>query len=181
MTDIPESAKPPYLIADPCERKAAKKLERANAAKVLRIFARLVVQMGFQRKSTFFFREAGELIQFLHIHKYSFGPYFRIHVCIRILNDPNLVRVLSGTDDQQLTSRKNDFEYGGDVSSIEMCAVTMARFVEDFAEPWFASWTSEALLSDASFLRPIVRASLAKHIAGSPDEESIRVSRALFA
>jgi hypothetical protein len=79
-----------------------------------------------------------------------------------------------------LANHKVDFEYGPALESIHACAEVMARFVADFAEPWFASWPSEALLSDTSFLRPNVRASLAAHIAGMPDEENIRISRALF-
>jgi hypothetical protein len=118
------------------------------------------------------------VIQFLHIHKYTFGPYFRMHICIRVLNDPTATCTLSGTEERQLA--KVDFEYGTDVAAIQACAEVMARFVADFAEPWFASWSNEALLSDTSFLWPIPRESLAAHIAGRPDEDNIRASRALF-
>ena len=180
MTSVSSQMVTTYLISDPDERKAAKKLERANAAKVLRLFAKLVTNMGFNRRSTFFFREAGELIQFLHLHKYTFGPYFRMHVCVRVLNDPTSVCVLAGTDDVQLANDRVDFVYGSDLVSLQACAEAMARFVADFAEPWFVSWPSEALLSDISFLRSYVRAALAEHVAGMPDEENVRISRALF-
>lgn len=180
MTNISSQTNPTYLIRDSDERKAAKKLKRANAAKVLRFFAKLVAKMGFNRRSTFFFREAGELIQFLHLHKYTFGPYFRMHICVRVLNDPTAVCVLSGTDEISLANHRVDFEYGADLDSLQPCAETMAGFVADFAEPWFASWSSEALVSDTSFLRPNVRVGLAAHIAGMPDEENVRISRALF-
>jgi len=178
MTYASEPSPPPHLISDADQRRAAKRLERANAAKVLRVFAKLVAKMGFKRRSTFFYRESGEVIQFLHLHKYTFGPNFRMHICIRVLNDPTATCALSGTEERQLA--QVNFEYGTDVASIQACAEVMARFVADFAEPWFASWSNEALLSDTSFLRPISRESLAAHIAGRPDKDNIRASRALF-
>lgn len=178
MTEIPQSLTATWLISDPDERKAVKKLERANAAKVLRVFAKLVAKAGFRRRSTFFSRESGEVIQFLHIHKYTFGPYFRMHICIRVLNDPATSRNLSGTDEQELANAK--FEYGMDIASLQACAEVMAGFVADFAEPWFASWSNEALLSEISFLRPVARESLAAHIEGRPNEANIHASRALF-
>ncbi len=161
------------------EHKAAKKLERANAAKVLRRFAKLVGTSAFSRRSTFFARESGELIQFLHLHKFTFGPKFRMHICVRVLNDPAASCTLSGTDDRELSSG-NSFEYGMDVASINACAEKMAQFVVQYAEPWFEAWSNDRLLSNSSFLRPAVRMALAAHIAGAPDEERIRASRALF-
>jgi hypothetical protein len=68
-------------------RRDLKPIERSNAGKVLRRFAKQLLPLGYRRKSTFFAREAGHIIQFLHLHKFSFGPNFRMHVCIRVLNE----------------------------------------------------------------------------------------------
>ena len=178
MTNIAGRAKPNIPFAFPPEHKEAKKLERANAAKVLRVFSKLVAQLDFKRRSTFFSRDSGEVIQFLHLHKYTFGPYFRMHICIRVLNDPTATCNLSGTDERQLA--EVGFEYGTEVESIQRCAEVMARFVSEFAEAWFSSWSNDALMSETSFLRPIARAALAAHVAGRPDETNILASRALF-
>ncbi len=167
------------MVSDPCERKAAKTLERANAAKVLRHFARLAAKMGFNRRSTFFFRESAEVIQFLYLHKYTFGPYFEMRICDRVLNDSSASCTLAGAAHGELAPAI-DFRYRADVESVHECADMMGRFVADYAEPWFSAWSNDALLSDTSFLRPAARAALAAHIAGRPDENNIQISRAHF-
>lgn len=175
-----ERLKKSWTISDPDECKSVKKRERLNAAKVLCHFAKRVAKLGFHRLSTFFSRESGEVIQFLHLHKYTFGPFFRMHICIRVLNEAKVPCNLSGTSDQALAEQPPKFEYGTDVATVQGCADMMADFVESHAEPWFKTWSNEALLSEASFLRPAVRASLAAHIAGQADEANILASRALF-
>jgi hypothetical protein len=51
-----------------------KRIERSNAGKVVRRFAKQLLSLGYRRKSTFFAREAGHLIQFLHLHKFLVRP-----------------------------------------------------------------------------------------------------------
>lgn len=161
------------LLAD---RRAAKKIERADAAKVMRIFARRLAALGFHRKSTFFARPAGPVIQFLHVHKYSFGGSFRIHVCIRVANSPRPFIGLLGITEQE-SELPQRFGYStGNAISVTACADHMATFVETVAEQWFRSCTPLFLNSMKSFLPEEDRHHLEEDLKGNGDPEAIALS-----
>ena len=63
-------------------------------------------------------------VEFGHLHKFTFGPYFRVHFGIRILSDQNQDISLNGPDSDSirailyhfpisllLDNRKYDFEW----------------------------------------------------------------------
>lgn len=158
------------------ERRAAKKAERVDAAKVMRHFAKRVAIFGFHRKSTFFARPAGPIIQFIHVHKYSFGGVFRVHICIRVVNSPRPFIGLLGITEQdcEFPSR---FEYvTGNPTSVVACVDHMATFVETIAEQWFRSCTPLFLYSKKSFLPEEDRHYLEEDLKGNADPAAITQS-----
>lgn len=155
------------------ERRAAKKVERADAAKVLRLFAKRIAVYGFHRKSTFFARPAGPIIQFVHVHKYSFGGAFRVHVCIRVVNSPRPFIGLLGITEQDC-ELPHRFDYAtGNPASVAACADHMATFVETIAEQWFRSCTPLLLYSKKSFLPEEDRHYLEEDLKGNSDPTAI--------
>ena len=156
-----------------------KKKERSKADKVLRRFAKEVKALGFIRtKPSFFTREKGAVIEFIHIHKYTFGPYFRMHFCFRVLNDPKEFISLSGLTEKEL-AEEGSFDFGEDLASVEQCAKNMGAFVLQYAEPWFTSFeNADRLLSESSPLYEEEKAALKSAIAGGSVKANEQRSRA---
>jgi hypothetical protein len=166
---------PTYLAA----RRDLKQIERSNAGKVLRRFAKAIAPSGYRRKSTFFSREAGHLIQFLHVHKFSFGPQFRMHVCFRVLNEPQSFVALQGIDSGDFADYRS-LSFEDNESSIIRCAERMAAFVSEVAEPWFANWQEKALLRRNSPLYQDAQEALAEARSGKGDPVNANRSRVLL-
>ena len=157
-----------------------KAVERSNAGKVLRRVAKQLRTIGFSRKSTFFSRESGHLIQFLHVHKFSFGPCFRVHACLRVLNDSKSHLVLNGISSDDDAHYRMSIEYGSDEASLSKCAEEMISYVSQVAEPWFLAQSYSALLGGTSPLYPHEREALSAALRGESDESHIALSRSLF-
>jgi hypothetical protein len=65
-----------------------RRLESSNRDKVLRRVARQLRQAEFVRtKPTFFTWVGDHVIEFVHLHKFTKGPSFRVHLGIRVIND----------------------------------------------------------------------------------------------
>ncbi|MDM3872023.1 hypothetical protein QSV34_11760 [Porticoccus sp. W117] len=158
-----------------------KKLERSNADKVLRRFAKHIQAFGFVRtKPAYFVREAGPVIEFIHIHKYSFGPCFRMHLCIRVLNEPMDFIALAGPTERELLEDVR-FEFGADIAAVESCANVMGDFVFNYAEPWFQKWTDrEALLEEDSPLYDDQKMALQLALAGESNCMNVELSKLLL-
>lgn len=123
-----------------------KKLEKSNADKVLRKFAKKIAKYGFLRtKPTYFVRESELVLEFIHVHKYTFGPCFRMHVCIRVLNESSDSVALAGPTEKEL-QQQIQFVYDASAESLESCAEIMSGFVEQHVEPWFKKWSERKLL-----------------------------------
>lgn len=57
-----------------------KKIETANAEKVKKKLTQLLKPYEFIRsKPTFYTRTLTDRIEFVHLHKFTFGPIFRVH------------------------------------------------------------------------------------------------------
>ncbi len=156
-----------------------KKLERSNADKVLRRFANNIKDLGFKRtKPTFFVREVDFLIEFIHIHKYTFDSTFRMHICLRVLNESRDFIALSGPTDRELQEGTN-FRFGKDIESVEACAVRMAEFVHSHAELWFSTWHDrKLLLADGSPLYDDQKLALEEAIIGNFNINNVIASKA---
>jgi hypothetical protein len=157
------------------QRREPKRIERSNAGKVLRRFAKQLKLKGFHRKSTHFARESGHIIQFLHLHKFSFGPHFRMHVCIRVLNDPSHVVALSG-----ITNDACKLSFEDNEASLNACATQMVAFVSEVAEGWFSQWTEQALIGPYSPIPLDARHALIRALEGKADPANIAQSRILL-
>ena len=158
-----------------------KRIERSNADKVLRRFANKIKNQGFTRtKPTYFVRDAGLVIEFIHIHKYTFGPCFRMHVCIRILNEARDYIALLGPTEAELCAGIL-FEYTQSEESVESCAETMAKFVVECVEPWYLQWSDRAsLLGENSPLYPDQKIDLEAALRGNISDKNTAISRSLL-
>ena len=123
-----------------------KKMERSNKEKILRKLAKLLAPAGFSRsKPTFFTRVNMPIIEFIHLHKFTFDSSFRVHLGIRVINDPFVAVALNGPDSDSYrgsigsASARYDFQYGEEEQSLDSCARCVAKFSIDIAEPWFDS------------------------------------------
>jgi hypothetical protein len=162
------------------ELRAKKAVERSSAGKILRRFASSMKDYGYARRSTFFWRERGHIIQFIHVHKYSFGPCFRIHVCIRILNDARPSLALMGISSSEHQRYRNSIEFNESEESLEICVNEMKRYVAEVAEPWFESQTYAAILADETVAFAEERKGLAAALHGEANPVNIELSRSLF-
>ncbi|MFC4310867.1 hypothetical protein ACFPN2_17360 [Steroidobacter flavus] len=157
-----------------------KAIERSNAGKVLRRATKQLKALGFSRKSTFFAREKGHVIQFLHVHKFSFGPCFRVHACLRVLNEAQPHPILSGISSDDDAHYRMSIEYCNDEASMGKCAEEMLSYVKQVAEPWFQAQTHDVLLSSGSCLYPHQRQALSAALRGELDASRIALSRSLL-
>ncbi len=157
-----------------------KKIERANAGKVMRLFARELKQMGFTRKSTFFSRDAGPIVQFLHVHKFSFAPSFRVHVCIRVLNDSRPYLGLLGITSDEYPGFDSCLNYGESPDSHEQCKNMLMRFICEVAEPWFKQQTPDALLQESSILPFEERTALQAALNRNANTHNVQLTRSLL-
>ena len=158
-----------------------KKTERSNADKVLRLFAKNIKELGFFRtKPTFFVRETDLVLEFIHLHKYSFGSCFRMHICLRVLNEDLDFLALAGVTEQDLLDKAR-FDYGDSIESVQACAVSMSEFVLSFANPWFLKFEDQSLLlKNDSPLYDDQKVALKAAMAGKSKEENVQKSKSLL-
>ncbi len=166
-----------------------KSVERSCHGKILRRVAKLLAPLGFRRaKVTFFVRRQKWVVEFIHLHKYRFGPSYRIHLGIRVLNDVFPAQALNGPDSHAYTcpgspngSRYNlDFE--SDQDSFERCAAEICRWCSEVGVPWFKRFQEpRVLLTDpVSPLREDVKARLLMAIRGDSDPDAVQASLLMF-
>jgi hypothetical protein len=158
-----------------------KKVEKSNCGKVLRRFTNHIKTLEFTRvKPTFWVREKEHFVQFIHIHKYTFGPYFRIHTCVRPFNASFKAIALTGPTEKELVPDVS-FEYAESEESIEQCSIKMASFVLRYSEPWFKKWHSaESLLSESSPLDKEQKMQLKQALEGNVNSEWVNLTKALL-
>jgi hypothetical protein len=97
------------------------------------------------------------VVEFVHLHKYTFAPEFRIHLGIRVTNDTFEAAALNGPDSQPYackdspTGRRFNFNFHDAPETLDRCAAEIVSFVRDVAEPWFLHWRDiERLIGDES-------------------------------
>lgn len=164
-------------------------VERSCHGKVLRLVSRLLASRGFNRaKSTFFVRRQQWVIEFIHLHKYSFAPSFRVHLGIRVLNDEFSARALNGPDshayacEPSLNGTQYELSFGPDQASIENCAAEIDQWCFEVGVPWFNQFHDPlALLTNAaSPLSEHEKARLCLAMDGKSDPDVVRASGLLF-
>lgn len=77
-----------------------KKIETSGKNKIYRKLAKHLADLDFERtKTTFYTRSKEYVVEFIHLHKFTFCPGFRVHFGIRVLIDsfdaPPTTRILS--------------------------------------------------------------------------------------
>lgn len=160
-----------------------KKIERSNSNKVFRSFTRMVKPLGFRRVKTrqFWIREQKHVIEFIHIHKFTFGPKYRIHICIRVINSPLDFLALQGVTDKEL-DKGATFQFEDSATSVSQCSEDMFNFIKQSAEGWFLKYRDiDRLLSSGS---PIFNSecsqALVDALKNGPDESRVQKTRQLF-
>lgn len=125
-----------------------KKIEKSNADKIKRKLAQLLKPYGFTRtKATFYTRVLNDRIEFVHLHKFTFGPRFRAHIGIRFLCDEFEAVALNGPDsDIYRYNNIYTLEYSEDEESLDPCAAEILAFVIEAGFPWFKKWRDKNLL-----------------------------------
>jgi hypothetical protein len=162
------------------------KLERNNKEKVLRRVAKILGKSGFRRsKTTFFTRVALPVVEFVHLHKFTFGPLFRVHLGIRVVNDPFVAVALNGPQSSSVIGpdgRKREFVYGESEEALDRCANDIGLFVVDAAEPWFAMHRDLHSLASSpeSPLSDQAREALLRAKLGATEEQFLSQTRALL-
>jgi hypothetical protein len=166
-----------------------KVLERKNKDKILRRLGNRLQDLGFRRtKPTFFTRPRGLVVEFVHLHKYTFAPEFRVHLGLRVANDSFEAAALNGPDSQPYvckdspSGRRFNFCFHDAPDTVESCAAEIDAYVRAVAEPWFRSWqdTERLLADDSSPLAADAKAHLRSAIQSGPDPERIEVTRRLL-
>ncbi|MBY0215348.1 hypothetical protein [Paenibacillus illinoisensis] len=127
-----------------------KLLEKKQGELVKMKLRELLLPHGFFRtKPSFYTRLYEDRIEFIHLHKLTSGPFYRVHTGIRFLLDDLDYVALNGI---QANGYKNEysihynFRYHKDEDSILRCANQILLFVENEAIPWFNIWRYEDVL-----------------------------------
>lgn len=152
--------------------------KRAHAEKVRRRVAYLLRPLGFDRtRPSFWTRSRPSVIEFLHLHLFSFAPQFRVHAGIRVLESDFDAIHLNG-----ITSSPDNLLPAFELTeeSVSACAKSVAAWCMGNAEPWFAAWQDEYQLRTAagSPLTPDDRRALAHR--GEGESSNVRRSRRLL-
>ena len=172
---LPDEEKVKYLAA-----KQEKKIEKSNAQKVFRRLNNMIKKIGFIRKGNSFARESTYVAHVIHFHKYTYGPCFRMHVFMRVLNDPTDFIALNGLHSEELRSWQQKFKYENSEESIIRCAELMCQAIEEVAVPWFASANLERLDLEKHLLTESGYAALQAALAGNSDIVNVNRSRKLL-
>jgi len=133
----------------------------------MRRFAAKLKQLGFARtRASFLVRPRTWVIDFVHVHKYSFGTGYRVHLGMRVRNERFHAAHLNGPAAESFSSSAEcsqpvRFRFAQDPDSLERCAAAMAAFVEAEGLAWFEAFgSSAALLSSDSPLTADAKADL---------------------
>jgi hypothetical protein len=162
--------------------------ERSGKDKILRRLRGALAPLGFERtKPTFFTRPSGLVVEFIHLHKFTFAPEFRVHLGLRVTNDGFPAAALNGPDSlpyvckEPLGGRRYNFRYHLEPETIERCASEVTAYVQTIAEPWFHAWRPvERLLSAASPLTPEARDALRAAVEAGAAAERVALTRGLL-
>jgi hypothetical protein len=157
------------------------KRKRQVAEKVLRLVTPNLAAQGFDRKKpAFWVQRQPHRLNFFHIHLFRFGPQFRIHCGIRILNDPFEAQALNGIDSDNFPNY--DLCFTDDAGAMDRCARAIVQFCTETGMPWFAKWSdTSALVHGAeSPLRPDQRKALADALQGRQNPKVVQASERLF-
>jgi len=166
-----------------------KKIEASNRDKVYRRVAKLLKPLGYVRTKTTFFTQASDhFVRFVHLHKFTFAPAFRVHLGIRVLNDEFVAPALNGPDSDPYAcpnspnGKKYHFDFHKSDDSVEKCAQNIAQWCAEVRMPWFDRFSSiDSLLNaDDSPLDDTLRMRLRDSLAGRCESTTVERSLSLL-
>jgi len=164
------------------------KTKRTSAERTRRAFTKAIAHLGFVRSKTSFWTRPNEhVVEFIHLHLFSFMPAFRVHFGIRVLNDSFEAPALNGLsshDGWYGVNDRREYSFAFDESTHGQltCADELARFCHNLGEPWFMRFREvSALLSpDASPLSAAAREALSRALIGNVESANVLASRTLL-
>ena len=154
-----------------------KEEERKLARKIVRGVAKEFRSRGFlHSKPTFIVRPFERFAQFVHFHKFTFGPNFRVHFGVRVMNDPFDAVALNGPAVERAGT------YGPDEEQSLACTRQLIALVEKEGLSWFSKLSSveELLKSSKSPLDDRDRRALLDDMSGQKNEASWQLSERLL-
>jgi hypothetical protein len=159
--------------------------KRRVAERVRRALTKRLRQRGFTRgKTTFWSRPKVHVIEFVHLHLFTFAPTFRAHCGIRVLNDTFDAAALNGPDSDSIWSddrRTYVLDFADDHESVTLCVDALDRFCVQVAEPWFERYTDpRTLLASESPLIERERLNLERSVRGKSNPTVVRFSKELL-
>jgi hypothetical protein len=123
-----------------------KVLEKKIAEEIRKKLALSLKNFDFKRtKPTFYTSLHKDRINFVHLHKFTFGPCFRVHIGSRILCDSFDAVALNGINSDSYRPNYK-LEYGTEEDSVHLCVSEMNRFIQTEGFKWFEKWSSPTLL-----------------------------------
>jgi hypothetical protein len=154
-----------------------KRIERNLARRIVRAVARELGDVGFrQTKPTFVIRPGDIVTPFFHFHKFTFGPYFRIHLGVRVMNDTFVALALNGP------SHEHAGQYSENEEDIRQCVQVMATYCRAQGLPWLERWSDpkELLTAKDTPLHPEDREALSNALSGRLNVRAIALSESLL-
>lgn len=158
------------------------------------IFERLTSKigaLGFSRTlKRAWTRSREHIVEFIHLHRggISYGVpslsiNYRVHLGIRVLNDPTSHLALNGPDSDQTRARGMHLAcHARNEATYERCVTDLARYCVEVALPWFYRYGTPMALIELLALPPYeaARAALQRAIEGDVDEGAVGRSRKLL-
>ncbi len=160
--------------------------KRKQSNKIKRQFTTLMNPHGFVRtRSTYWTRDIGDIVEFIHLHLYTFQPSYRLHLGLRVLNNDRESVALNGPDfdscRESLRQRKLTLHFNRLEPSIEKCAGELYTVFSDIGEPWFREYREyENLFSMESILDEDEKIGLKKAKMGNSDAALVMKSRSML-
>lgn len=154
-----------------------KRVERNIARRIVRAVARELEDLGFrQTKPTFVIRPGDIVAAFFHFHKFTFGPYFRIHLGVRVMNDTFVALALNGP------SHEHAGQYSEREEDIQQCIRNMVTYCRTEGLPWLLRWSDPKTLLAAqdSPLHAEDRPALSNALARRSSPAAIALSESLL-
>jgi len=155
--------------------------KRNLAAKVHRLLTKQLAPYGYVRgKSTFWSRPNKHVVEFIHLHLYSFAPAFRVHCGVRVLNSGFEAIALNGLHSDERHPRLS-MEFSTTPDSQNECVANITQYCTTECEAWFNEYkTIESLLSKNSPLSSDDRAALQIALAGHSNPSLLKHSQELL-
>ena len=154
-----------------------KRVERNIARRIVRAVARELGAVGFhQTKPTFVIRPGDLVTPFFHFHKFTFGPRFRIHLGVRVMNDTFVALALNGP------SLEHAGQYSEREEDVQHCIQEMVSYCRGEGLPWLERWSDPKALLEAqgSPLRSEDQQALSSALAGRFNVQAIALSESLL-